>query len=242
MPNPLPPPTIGITSYGRQASGHFYLPHRYLQAVRQAGGLPIVLPSTDLPHPDLQELLAHLDGIIISGGGDIEPHHYGGSFHPAVYGVDPERDQFELSLAQLALQQKQPILGICRGHQILAVAGGGELIVHLPDAGKPDIAHRHPPHHPIEHTVKVAPHSRLASILGSLEVAVVSWHHQAVRRLPLGWIGVAEAEDGVLEAMEHSSHPWAVSVQWHPELDLGSPPQQNLLQAFVRAAHHHKYS
>ncbi len=227
-------PIIGVTTYSRNEVGNFHLPSAYLDPVRAAGGVPILLTPGE---SDLARLLNVLDGIVFSGGGDIEPEQYGGQPHHAVYAVDPERDEFDLALAKLVLQSNLPILGICRGMQVLNVASGGNLVVHICDRYGTEILHRtEQPRHPVEHVVQVQPASRLAKILGQTEMPIVSWHHQAVDRLAAGWQVVASAADGVIEAIEHQHHPWAIALQWHPELSAEAPWHQRLFQALVDAA------
>lgn len=226
-------PLIGITTYSRNEEGRFCLPAAYVEAVRSAGGVPILLPPGE-PRPE--RLLDCLDGLIFAGGGDIDPTHYGGQHHPTVYMVDPERDQFELHLAQIILERRVPVLGICRGSQVLNVASGGDLIPHLSEEGDVLVKHRAAQRIPTEHTVQISPQSRLAEIVGETEVMVKSWHHQAVRKVAPGWRAVAWAPDGTVEALESEGHPWAFAVQWHPELSLESPAHQRIFQALVRAA------
>lgn len=227
------PPIIGITTYSRSEAGEFTLPGAYVDAVQAAGGIPVLLPPLE---SDPLPLLDRLDGLIFSGGGDIDPAIYGGEHHPTIYLVDPDRDSFELALAKDVLQREIPVLGICRGMQVLTVASGGSLIPHLPEVYGDRIAHRMDhPRRPIEHPVEVFAGSRLGDWLGR-ELTVVSWHHQAVRQVPPGWRQVAQAADGLVEALEHEHHPWLVAVQWHPEL---SPPESvhpRLFAALVEAA------
>jgi len=227
------PPRIGITTYGRNEEGRFCLPAAYVEAVRDAGGVPLLLPPGE-PHPE--RVLEVVDGLVLAGGGDIDPAYYGGRPHPTLYLVDPERDQFELRLAREAVQSQVPVLGICRGSQVLNVAWGGDLVPHLPEGEDAPVRHRLPPRVPTDHPVRVEPTSRLASVLGQTEVQVRSWHHQAVRRVAPGWRAVAWAPDGTVEAVECVGHPWAVGVQWHPELSQDILPHRRLFQALVRAA------
>jgi putative glutamine amidotransferase len=237
-PPPGSSPIIGITTYSRNELGNFYLPSAYLDAVRAAGGVPVLLTPGE---SDLPSLLGLLNGIVFSGGGDIEPEQYGGQHHHTVYAIDPERDEFDLALASLALQGSLPILGICRGMQVLNVAAGGNLVVHVGDRYGSQILHRtEQPRHPVEHVVQVEPASRLATILDQTEMPIVSWHHQAVDRLAAGWQVVASAADGVVEAMEHQHHPWAIALQWHPELSAEAPWHQRLFEALIDAAGQHR--
>lgn len=227
------PPLIGITTSGQMLTGNFCLSKFYVEAVRCAGGVPMLIPAGE---PDLSAILERLDGLIFSGGGDIDPAIYNGVSHPTIYNIDPERDRSEISLAQLALATDIPILGICRGLEVLLVATGGNLIPHLPDEVGEIVIHRADQMHSIEHNVQIASESRLAGIIGATEVKVFSWHHQAASTVPLEWRIVARAADGVIEAIEHKHHPWAIALQWHPELSIDDPLQQRIFQAFITAA------
>lgn len=232
-------PLIGITTSGQMLTESFCLSKFYVEAVRLAGGVPMLIPAGE---PNLFAILASLDGLIFSGGGDIDPAIYNGVSHPTIYNVDPERDRSEISLAQLALATTIPILAICRGLEILMVATGGNLYPHLPDEFGEMVVHRTDQMHSIEHSVKITSESRLAQIIGTTEISVVSWHHQAASEVPLEWHVTARAVDGVIEALEHKHHPWAVILQWHPELSINDPLQQKIFQAFVTAAHNSKIS
>jgi len=229
----LQAPLIGITTPVCRQTNTCCLRANYVKAVRMAGGVPILLPPEET---DCQPLLERLEGLIFTGGGDIEPSAYNGVQHPTIYNVDSERDLFELNLAKLALAAEKPVLGICRGLEILVVASGGSLVAHLPDEFGEKIDHRQAELTPSEHLVYITPHSRLAAIADDTEVRVFSWHHQAVSLVPLGWRVAARACDGVVEALEHEHHPWALGLQWHPELSLQDPSQQQIFNSFVNAA------
>lgn len=227
------PPVIGITTFDQDERGHYHLASTYVKAVRSGGGLPILLP------PDAEEsaaILEVVDGLIFSGGGDLDPATYNGSVHPAISNVDPKRDAFELTMAKLVLNTNIPILGICRGIGVLSVASGGSLVPHIPDEFGSVVAHTGGTGQSVKHQVQVEPLSRLASVVGATVVTVVSLHHQAVRSVPPGWRLAARAADGVIEALEHEHHPWAIALQWHPELALDDPQQQYIFQSLVKAA------
>lgn len=229
--NPIP--IIGITTYARNESRNFTLPMEYVDAIRRAGGIPVLLPPGE---PHQTELFSRLDGIILSGGGDVDPAVYRGNDHETVYMVDHERDQSELELTRHVLELEVPTLCICRGIQVLNVALGGTLIEHLPDEVGDAIAHRVPPRNPTQHPISVEPGSRLADIIGQTEATTTSWHHQAIRRPAAGLEVVAHAPDGTIEAVEMPDHPWLVAVQWHPELTAADDPgQQQLFDALVQA-------
>jgi putative glutamine amidotransferase len=226
------PLVIGISSYARD--GHppaFSLPCGYVDGVRAAGGTPLVLPPGE---PDPLRLLDLVDGLILAGGGDIHPESYGGEPHETIYMVSEERDQFEFALARAVLTRPDvPLLCICRGMQVLNVVCGGTLHEHVPDEFGDRVAHRLPPRLTSRHTVRIEPGSRLAGLMGTTHVDVCSWHHQAIDRVGVQLRPVAWAEDGVIEAIEYTAHPWCLGVQWHPEMQLDEPAQQHLFAALV---------
>jgi putative glutamine amidotransferase len=226
-------PIIGITTYGRDEDNRFRLPCLYVDAVRRAGGVAVLIPPGDDPG---EELFSVVDGVILAGGGDIDPALYGGRPHEMIYSVDAERDRSELALARHLAGSGVPALGICRGHQVINVALGGTLHEHLPDVVGDRVLHRLPPREATEHPIVVAEGSRLAAILGERDFVAPSWHHQAIRNLAAGLSAVAQAPDGTIEGCEMRSHPWLVSVQWHPELTAhANPTQQRLFDALVEA-------
>ncbi|MGQ4648191.1 gamma-glutamyl-gamma-aminobutyrate hydrolase family protein [Lyngbya aestuarii] len=229
----LTPPIIGIMSCKHQEYKHFYSPVGYAQAVQRSGGIPVLLPMVQ---QDPAVVMDIVDGIIFPGGGDLHPSLYNGVHHPTIYGVDSERDTSELAMARLALQLNKPLMGICRGLEVLMVASGGDLVSHVPEEFGEDVAHRLEQLIPSKHSVRILPGSRLAAIIGSPEAMVVSWHHQAVRTVPLGWRITAQAADGVIEALEHEEHPFAIALQWHPELSLVDPAHLGIFEAFIEAA------
>ena len=227
-------PIIGITAYNRNQSDEFHLPGAYVDAVQAAGGISLLIPPNQ---PNPTQILAVIDGLILSGGGDIEPSLYGGSDHPTLDMIDLERDQSELALAELALATHLPTLGICRGMQILNVASGGNLVTHVPEFYGEMIEHRlNHPRRPSEHSIQIDRETRLAKILKVVDVTVVSWHHQALRTIPNCWKTVAWAADGLVEAIEHQDHPWLIAVQWHPEMSSTESPHGRLFRALVEVA------
>ncbi len=236
-------PLIGITTYGLNAAKQFHLYANYLEAVRLAGGIPVLLTPGEA-HPS--DLLERLDGLVFTGGGDVAPECFGGEQHSTIYSVDTARDRFELTLAERVLDTDIPTLGICRGLQVLNIASQGDILIpHVPDVFT---AMRHrvePPDpqtraSPTEHPVIVKAGSRLASIVQAEEISVVSWHHQAIKTVPPQWQMVAQAPDGLIEAIEHIHHPWMVALQWHPEMSIADGYQIKVFQAFVRAAQQHR--
>jgi putative glutamine amidotransferase len=220
--------------YGKNATGDYCLQSAYIKSVRDAGGIPMLLPPGE---PNPEQLIAKIDGLVLAGGGDIEPQIYNGADHAAIYAVDPERDRFELTLTKLALKHHLPILGICRGLQVLNVVDGGDLVPHIPDTFGTDIAHRHETAiKGSSHTVNVVPDSKVAIALGVTHTEVTSWHHQAILNVATNWQVVAQAPDGVIEAIEHKIHPWAIAVQWHPEMAEDCLTQQGLFRALIVAS------
>ncbi len=230
-------PLIGISAYCEQARWGAWerpavvLPRRYTDAIAAAGGIPVLLP----PVPAIEDALARLDGLLLSGGGDIDPARYGAEPAPQLTSVREERDAAEFALVDAALSLRLPVLGICRGMQVINVARGGSLHQHLPDVVG------HEGHAPVpggfgEHQVRVAPGSRLSGILGrdaDRPIATPTHHHQAVDRLGKGLTATAWAADGTVEAFEaDGGDSFLVAVQWHPE--AGDDP--SLFRALVAAA------
>jgi putative glutamine amidotransferase len=227
-------PLIGLTTYGRGADNRYTLPADYIDAVRRAGGVPLLIAPGE---SRVEAILDVIDALVLSGGGDIDPSRYEGKRHDTNYSIDQERDTLELELARRVIDSSIPTLGICRGAQILNVVQGGKLIEHIPDEVGVKVLHRAPPREPVTHGVKLKPGSRLAEILGRDQFDATSWHHQALRGAAAGFDAVAHALDGTIEAIEMPSHPWMIAVQWHPELSAASDPlQQKLFDALVEAA------
>jgi putative glutamine amidotransferase len=227
-------PLIGLTTHPPDEQGHYHLAADYVQAVRRAGGIPVLLPPGD-GRPE--EILARLDGIIFTGGGDVEASLYGADAHEHNYGMNLERDRAEGDLIRAAIAGEKPMLCICRGTQILNVALGGTLHQHLPDVVGEDTLHRAPPREPVPHPVNVEPGTLLAETLGATTCAPDSWHHQAVDKPGHGLTPVARAPDGTIEALAHDSHPWLLAVQWHPELTAaGDASQQAIFDGLVKRA------
>lgn len=226
-------PVIGITTFGQNEQSHYHLASTYVEAVRLAGGLPVLLPP-DEPLPTA--ILEFIDGLIFSGGGDLDPATYNSASHPAISVVDHKRDTFELNLAKAALKTDIPLLGICRGIGLLNVASGGTLLPHVPDVFGEIVAHTGKDNHPVEHLVQIESDTLLAKVIGLTETSVVSLHHQAVHEIAAEWRISAYASDGVIEALEHKYHPWAIALQWHPEMTIHAPCQERIFQALVAAA------
>lgn len=232
--------SIGIPAgrkKGKQSSPYFMTREVDVKAVVAAGAIPVLLPS-GIPLEEIPQLVEVMDGFLFTGGGDLEPSIYGESDHERVYGVNLQRDAFELALMRALLERDKPMLAICRGMQTLNVACGGGLYLdiasQLPEAGKHDWwpgSERNK----LAHKVRIEPASKLGEILGFETLETNSLHHQAVRELGKGLQVVAKAEDGVVEAIEHGDKRFVIGVQWHPEWLQDQAPMRALYQAFVRA-------
>ena len=230
-------PVIGITSYVEPASWAAWkdvpaalVPHGYVRHVHEAGGLALVVPPLpdDATDDDARTVLSRLDGLILAGGVDVEPSRYGQPAHESVQLPRPDRDASELRFATVTKTDDFPVLGICRGMQVMAVAAGGELEQHLPDR----LGHQgHSPAPGMygEHPVELAPGSLLHKILGD-SVTVQTYHHQGVTTFP-GYTSSGWSNDGVIEAFEDEHARFRVAVQWHPE--VGADPR--LFEALVAA-------
>ncbi len=227
-------PRIGITTSPSLREGRFSeaLDRAYVTAVLRAGGLPVVLPV--LETDQAPKVASCLDGIAFSGGGDVDPELYGADRVPELRGVDARRDAYELALVREALELGLPILGTCRGCQLLNVALGGTLVPHLDgDEGRHRARDRWA--EPV-HTVSVLEGSLLGAVLGPGVVGVNSLHHQAVAEVGTGLRAVAWADDGVIEAVEAVDGNRALGVQWHPELLLTPPANTTLFRWLVEEA------
>lgn len=235
-------PLIGVTANYQTDGAKFgtvSVGESYIQAVIQAGGLPVVIP-VGLSDEQINALFARLDGLLLTGGADVDPQRFGGQPHPRVYGIDARRDNLEVQLAQMAAQQDKPFLGICRGVQVINVALGGSLFTDIGDQLPEALRHDWYPDIPrdyLAHTVQVQPESRLARILEETEVPVNSLHHQGIQRAAESLRPTAYAPDGLLEAVELPDHRFGLGVQWHPEWIQEQAAQRRLFKALIEAAH-----
>ncbi len=240
-------PVIGITVNADYDRKRFWLPEAYCRRVIEAGGLPLLLPL--FAPEQVGALFILLDGLLFPGGSDPAPLYFGREPLPGLGQVDPRRDELELCLAREALHRDLPLLGICRGLQILNIAAGGTLYQDL--SGPSWLLHmQRAPRHCPSHTIRVCPGTRLASILAgppppgatarfkngiAEHLAVNSFHHQGIELLGRGLIAGAIAPDGLPEALESPAHRFILGVQWHPE-SLDHPAARALFAALVTAA------
>lgn len=213
-------PRIGITGNTRLVSGaeRSGVNAAYVRAVIRSGGIPLILPPLigDAHHAEVLELL---DGLVLTGGEDVDPVLYGEAPHPALGEVDRLRDDFEIGLFRAAWDRRLPVLAICRGIQLVNVALGGSLWQDIPSQRPGALTHRAPTERDVRsHQVEIAPGSRLAAALQTTRCEVNSFHHQSVRDLAPGLLVTATAPDGEIEGVESvASDPWLLAVQWHPE-------------------------
>jgi putative glutamine amidotransferase len=207
----------------------------YARAVQRAGGMPVVLPP--LAPGEVPELVGRLEGLCLSGGPDLDPKAYDARAHAELGPVEPDLDHWEIALTQQAEAQGLPILGICRGCQVLNVARGGTLHQHLPDVTDGEIAHRQEVSgSQPTHSADIAPGSLLAAILGATTAEVNSFHHQAADRIGSGLRPVAWSPDGVIEGLEDPERPFVLGVQWHAETLFDRPEHARLFEALIEAA------
>jgi gamma-glutamyl-gamma-aminobutyrate hydrolase PuuD len=230
-------PVVGITTYVTPAKWGSWdveaalVPLEYVSAIQRAGGRPLLVPPSD---DGVDETLNALDGIVFSGGSDLDPELYGQEAHPETLGVVKERDRAELALLEAALARDMPVLAVCRGSQVLNVALGGDLVQHLPDVVG-DEKHKHTPGTFADHDVRLESSSRIGALLGE-RAPVKSHHHQGFGRLGKGLTEVAWADDGTLEAVEDPSRRFAVGVLWHPE----AGDDARLFEELVRQAEEYR--
>jgi len=233
-------PIIGITA-GKDLSDTTIhktsLIDKYYQAIIASGGVPVIFPS-EIPLEVIPELFPNVNGILITGGGDIEPKIFNGEDHPRVYGVDTIRDGFETELVRLAEKNQIPLLGICRGHQIINVALGGNLYTDIhdqvPDSNKHDWFPGYP-RDQLSHTINIIPGTLLHQIIGHSSIQVNSLHHQAIKTIASNLKPSAFSSDGIIEAIELDHHPFFLGVQWHPEWLFSYQTTQNIFNSFINA-------
>jgi putative glutamine amidotransferase len=231
-------PIIGITaavlvaSYGPWKERAALVPVEYMQAIADAGGVPVILS----PLPGIAEALAELiDGLVLTGGVDVDASLFGAERHPLAQRPNPIRDEFEISLLEAAVARELPVLGVCRGIHVLNVERGGTLHQHLPDVVGAD-THAPTPGIFSPHRVRIDPTSQVGAIVGKAEAIVPTHHHQAVDRVGDGLVASAWADDGTVEALEDPAHPFLIGVQWHPEMGDDSSLFDHLIAATNRTS------
>ena len=233
-------PLIGITTYqSKNVHGHptVVLMQSYINAVMQAGGVPVLIPS--MLHDDgWDALYSRLDGILFSGGGDIGLEYSPGDPHPRIDDVELERDSVEFKLIHASAADGKPFLGICRGCQVLNVALGGTLYTHIHDQLPNALDHSYPGNlrTVLVHEVKVEEGTRIAEVMGEPILKVNSLHHQGLNVIAPSLRVAGYAPDGLVEAVELPDHPFGIGVQWHPEWLTDQEPTRNLFRKFVEAA------
>jgi len=233
-------PIIGITVSQAHKKDRLYnqIPSAYAEAIVKAGGLPLLVPI-EYPLGQVFDLFERIDGLLLSGGGDIDIQAFNGDPHPAVSDVSIERDQLEFALLKGALQAQKPVLGICRGIQVINVALGGTLYTHIPDQFDSKLEHSTSDEKGrgfLAHEIDLESNSKLGKIIGQSHFAVNSFHHQAIQRLAADLVVTAHASDGLIEAVEIPGDAFTlIGVQWHPECLLDLQIQLELFKAFVAA-------
>ncbi len=234
-------PIIGITA-GKDSSDtgiqKVCLIDKYSHAISASGGIPFVIPP-DIPSHTIETIISRVDGIMITGGGDIDTRRFNGQDHPRVYGVDIDRDNLEIGLVLAAGSSAKPLLGICRGIQIINVALGGDLYTDIQDQKTDPLKHDWFPDYPrnrLSHSVEIKSGSLLYKILEISITDVNSLHHQAIRNLSNKLSAIAFAPDGIIEAVEIKDHPFFLGVQWHPEWLFDLETTQKLFKAFIDTA------
>lgn len=234
-------PIIGITCDYDWEARNFLLPSGYVEGVCQAGGFPLLIPPTsaNATEKGISVIISQIQGLLLTGGQDVHPRYFGEEPHAAIGRVNPPRDDLELPICQAAVEVNMPVLGICRGAQLMNIALGGDVYQDLSTQYKDGelICHDQsaPKWAPFHH-VSIKEESRLHQILGTHQIDTNSFHHQAVRTLASSMEAVAWAADGVIEATESKSHTFLIGVQWHPERMLEDPHMIRLFEAFVEAA------
>ena len=233
-------PRIGITVDYVTGKPHYMLPWTYAQAVEKAGGLPILLPYR-VDNSLAGQYLDGLDGVVLSGGDDLDPALFGEERHPMAKAVDPDRQKFEFALLTEIERRATPVLGVCLGSQLMNVHRGGSLHQFLPDIERADpLEHRRiGDDWSFRHAVSVDSNSRLAHVLGQTTMASNSSHKQSVSKVGHGLRVVAHAPDGVVEATEDPSFPFYIGVQWHPERQNDEADHLRLFEGLVSAAARH---
>lgn len=235
-------PVIAITAAHCMEELKTFPRHYYVESIRKAGGIPLILPPV-LTEEEANDVLDLFDGLLLTGGGDISPVYLKENPRRGIGNCIPERDFSEILLAKLALQHDFPLLGICRGIQVLAVAAGGGIYQDLPSQYPQVMEHRQtsPRQYPW-HNVEVVEESMLYQVLKEKEIGVNSFHHQAVSEIPQGFIESASSADGVIEGIEKLGAKFCLGVQWHPESMETEAHSRALFKGFVTACGNEVYT
>ena len=238
-------PVIGITALATRYidpphSPIYALNQRYIMAVEASGGAPLMVPP-GLDEASMRAIFERLDGLVLSGGGDVDPSYYGESPHTALTEVNAERDRLDLSLARQAVEADKPVIGICRGVQVLNVALGGSLVQDIPTQQPDSLPHSFDGARVARdytaHPVRIESGSLLREVMGVDEAGVNSWHHQSLKYIATGLAVVAQSPDGVIETVEMPGRRFVIGVQWHPEwLYDRQPEMKRIFEALVQAA------
>jgi len=244
-------PIIGVPTQNLQSLGgistdipaSWVMSQRYIRALTAVGALPWMIPLVGDEPETLRGIYDELDGVFLPGGADIDPANYGEERHARCDKGDPARDQVELTLVRWAMADRKPVLGVCRGLQIVNLAAGGTLYQDLADQMPGSIKHDYFPfggrysRDHLSHEVSVATNTKLAEIFGAGALKVNSMHHQGVRQLGASLVASAVAPDGLVEGLESSDNSYLIAVQWHPEaLTENSPRTRRLFESFVEAS------
>lgn len=229
-------PLIGLTMH--PVEGKMEINNTYINAIKRAGGIPLCLPYVD--EETIDSVLDSLNAVLLIGGYDVNPLLYGQEPHRKLGIVIDARDRSEILMAIKAFERNMPLLGICRGEQVMNVAFGGTLYQDIDTQVEHVLKHTQASNrHELTHTVELLP-SKLQQIIGQDSILTNSFHHQAVDRVALGFLMNARAKDGVVEGIEHPEHPYCIGVQWHPEGLQNDGPSDQLFKSLIEAAIHYK--
>lgn len=228
-------PLIGITCGQDHSTGRVFLAEHYYRCIDKAGGVPILLPPIT---SQVKNYLKTMDGLLLSGGTDVDPQYFQEEPLPGIGKITPDRDQFEIALTEEALSLDMPILAICRGIQVLNIAAGGGIYQDLYRQQPNCIEHRQQaPRWHASHSIKIDKESLLFELFKAESIMVNSFHHQAIHPLAEGFRAIAKSSDGIIEAVQLHKKGFVVGVQWHPECMVERyPQQQRLFDYFVRQA------
>jgi putative glutamine amidotransferase len=229
-------PKIGITIDTHDDAGKYESPCDYSKAIERAGGLPLLIPyQSDLSL--IPQYVDLFDGILFTGGNDLDPALYGQSWHPKAIRIDPARQKFELALLAEVEKRRLPTLGVCLGSQLMNVYRGGSMHQFLPDVSRPEpIEHRKIGDHIPRHDATLDPASQIGRAIGKPEISVNSYHKQSADRLGRGLRVIAKSPDGIIEGFEDPTFPLFAAVQWHPERLIGEPEHLALFKMLVDAS------